>query len=237
MCAGLEAVRWKAIEGLKIAVDGPSGSGKGTLAANLAAAIGLPVLDTGLLYRFLGWHCLQQGISLADEVAVVAQLETIAGELDWRPEGIFFQSENRTPLLRGEDMGIAASKVAAMPGVRARLLDLQRNIAAKGCVMDGRDIGTVVLPDAQAKFFLTATQRERARRRCLQLQEKGLEASLEQIFAELQARDLRDSGREHSPLQQAEDAIHIDSTTMRVDEVLDRMLGVLKRRGLIQEVE
>ncbi len=224
---------WRPVEGLRIAIDGPSGSGKGTIATMVGEALGLVVMDTGLLYRFLGWRANDLGIDLDDEPAVVAAVGTAVAEMDWHAEGIFFENRDCTPLLRGEDVGAYASKVAAISAIRKQLLELQRKIAASGCVMDGRDIGTVVLPDAEAKFFLTASHRERARRRWVQLQQSDAEVTLDQIVDDLKVRDARDSGRDCSPLERAKDAIEIDSTTMRIDEVVDRILAVLERRRLI----
>ncbi len=221
------------IEGLQIAIDGPAGSGKGTMASQLAAALGLPVLDTGLLYRFAAWQCLQQAVAVDDEYAVLNVLEKALPRMQWRSEGVFFDAKDCTSTLRGEDVGLAASKVAALPAVRRLLLDVQQQLAKQGCVMDGRDIGTVVLPQAHVKFFLTASLRERARRRWLQLDEQQRrQRSMDDLVKDMTARDTRDSKRQHAPLQRANDAIVIDSTTMRPDEVLDRMLRVLQRRGL-----
>ncbi len=227
---------WRPITGLRIAIDGPSGSGKGTIAAMVGEELGLPVLDTGLLYRFLGWLAVERRVELSDEGAVAALLDSAVADIEWRAEGIFFENRDCTPLLRGEDVGAWASKVAAMPQIRSRLLEIQRRLARQGCVMDGRDIGTVVLPDAEAKFFLTASQRERARRRWAQLNQAGTEVSLQQIIEDLKVRDERDSVRDCSPLEKAKDAIQIDSTTLRVDEVVDRVLAVLERRALIAKV-
>lgn len=227
---------WKPITGLRIAIDGPSGSGKGTIAAMVGEALGLPVLDTGLLYRFLGWLAVEKETNLSDENVVVELLKSAISDITWRAEGIFFENRDCTPLLRGEDVGAHASKVAAMPQVRSILLDLQRKLSEQGCVMDGRDIGTVVLPDAEAKFYLTASQRERARRRWAQLNQGDEEVSLQQIVTDLKARDERDSERDCSPLEKAKDAIGIDSTTLRIDEVVDRVLAVLERRKLIKRV-
>jgi len=224
---------WKAIPGLQIAIDGPSGSGKGTIAKLLAEAIDLPVLDTGLLYRFIGYSSMQQGAE--DEAAVLACMDQSLGKMQWKPGGIFVGGENIGTKLRQQDVAAAASRVAAMPGVRSRLLHVQQEIAANGCVMDGRDIGSVVLPDAQTKFFLTASLRERARRRWSQLQGLGAEASLDAILNEIRDRDKQDAERTHAPLKQAEDAVCIDSTTMRIDEVVDRMLSIMERRALITQ--
>jgi len=224
---------WQVNAGLRIAIDGPSGSGKGTIATLLGQTLALPVLDTGLLYRYLGWQAEENQVSLHDENAVLALIPQAISQMDWRAEGIFLAQNDCTSLLRGEDAGSRASLVAAMPQVRASLLGVQRQIARLGCVMDGRDIGTVVLPDAEANFFLTASQRERARRRWAQLKEKDQDFSIEQIADELRERDARDMARECAPLEQAVDAIRIDSTTLRMDDVIDRMMTVLERRKLI----
>ncbi len=227
---------WTPVSRLRIAIDGPSGSGKGTVASMVGKALTLPVLDTGLLYRFLGWLATERAVNLDDEPAVLELLKSVISDIEWRAEGIFFENRDCTCLLRGEDVGASASKVAAMPEVRAVLLALQRRLSETGCVMDGRDIGTVVLPDAEAKFFLTASHRERARRRWAQLNQSGSEVALQQVIDELKQRDKRDSSRDHSPLERANDAIEIDSTTMRIDEVVDRILAVLERRKLIKGI-
>jgi len=225
---------WIPVPGLKVAIDGPSGSGKGTVAAMLARKLCLPVLDTGLLYRFVGWKLARMGVKLDDEPAVLASLDAALADMRWEEDDICDGQESVGALLRGEDVGRLASMVAAMPGVRARLLDVQRRLAADGCVMDGRDIGTVVLPDAQAKFFLTASARERARRRWRQLRQHDPEIDLDAVHHDIRMRDAQDAGRRHAPLEQAGDAIRIDSTTLRVDEVVDRMLAIMARRGLIR---
>jgi len=225
---------WKPMEGLQIAIDGPSGSGKGTVAANLGKELGLPVLDTGLLYRFTAWQALQADIDIHDETAVLQQLKISLNMMEWSVHGIFFSGKDCTSQLRSEDVGGLASVVAASNNIRRTLLDVQRHLAESGCVMDGRDIGSVVLHQAQGKFFLTASVRERARRRWSQLRVNDPELSLEHIAQDLRARDQRDAERECSPLSQAAGAIKIDSTTMRIDEVVDRMLSVLERKELIQ---
>jgi len=225
---------WKPIAGLQIAVDGPSGSGKGTVAKLLAEAIGLPVLDTGLLYRFVGYSAMREKLTLNDETAILTLLDSCLQDMQWQSGGIFVGKKNISDQLRKEDVAAAASCVAAMPEVRKKLLSVQQNIAKNGCVMDGRDIGTVVLPNAQTKFFLTASLRERARRRWAQLQALGGEVSLEATLNEIRARDRQDAERTHSPLKQARDAVCIDSTTMRIDEVVERMLTIMARRKLIQ---
>ncbi len=224
---------WNIVAGLQVAIDGPSGSGKGTIAKLMGQELALPVLDTGLLYRYLGWRASEEGVALDDGKAVLNMIPMAIDAMCWKAEGILFQQNDCTSLLRSEDVGSYASQVAVLPDVRAGLLHVQREIAKQGCVMDGRDIGTVVLPDAQGKFFLTASQRERARRRWSQLKEKGEVADLERIADELKARDARDMQRDCAPLEQAVDAIRIDSTTMRMDDVVERILNVLARRSLI----
>jgi len=224
---------WTAVQGLTIAIDGPSGSGKGTVAKMLADEVGLPVLDTGLLYRLTGSVALEHDIPLDNEAAITTAVDGLLHAVAWTVDGICLNGVNVTDALRSEHIGAAASNVAAMPAVREKLLGLQHQLAKNGCIMDGRDIGTVVLPDAPAKFFLTASVRERARRRWAQLKDKG-GSSLDAVVAELKVRDQRDRERQHAPLKQANDAISIDSTTLRAEEVVDRMLGVLERRKLIQ---
>jgi len=224
---------WQAIPGLQIAIDGPSGSGKGTVARMLAAEIGLPVLDSGLLYRLIGAVAIDRGIDMDDGDALAGLVSGMLAAVAWTEAGVSFEGENWTERLRSEETGAAASKAAAQQKVRERLLGLQRKLAESGCIMDGRDIGTVVLATAPAKFFLTASIRERARRRWLQLNDQDSADGLERVFAELKIRDQRDRERQHAPLRQAGDAMVIDSTTLRADDVVDRMLGVLERRGLI----
>ncbi|MBL1352339.1 MAG: (d)CMP kinase [Zetaproteobacteria bacterium] len=225
---------WQPIEGLQIAIDGPSGSGKGTVAATLGSELGLPVLDTGLLYRFTAWQAQQADIDMDDETAVLQQLERSLMDMQWSAEGMLFSGKDCTSQLRGEGVGGLASIVAASANIRTKLLKVQRHLAQQGCVMDGRDIGSVVLPHAQGKFFLTASVRERARRRWAQLRIAEPELSVEHIAQDLLARDQRDAERECAPLSQADGAIKIDSTIMRADEVVDRMLSVLERKELIQ---
>lgn len=225
---------WIAAAGLMVAIDGPSGSGKGTVAKLLAEEIGLPVLDTGLLYRLTGAVALERGVELDNEAALAEMVGDMLIGLSWSSDGIGYDGADWTPRLRTEAVGAAASTVAAKPLVRERLLSLQQQLAQAGCIMDGRDIGTVVLPDAPAKFFLTASVRERARRRWSQLKQMGHRGDLDEVLLDLKKRDQRDRERQHAPLAQASDAISIDSTTLRVDEVVDRMLGILERRQLIK---
>lgn len=190
-----------------IAVDGPAASGKGTLARRLARHLGLPYLDTGLLYRGVGLAVLRAGGSPEDEAAALAAARSLdPAALD-------------DPELRGEAAGNAASKVAAMPPVRAALLEMQRAFAARpgGAVLDGRDIGTVVCPGADHKLFVTASLEKRAERRLKELREKGVEIIQERVLQDMKERDARDSGRSVAPLVPAQDAFVLDTSELDAD--------------------
>ena len=199
-------------QALIIAVDGPAASGKGTIAARLARTYGLPHLDTGLLYRAVGVGVLDAGGSLDDAVAA----EDVARALDAR--GL----EDVERLTRRE-AGEAASRIAGHPGVRAALLDFQRAFAAQpgGAVLDGRDIGTVIAPDATAKLFVTASPEVRARRRWLQLTGRGEAIAFEDMLADIVRRDERDAGRGAAPMVQAADAVLLDTTDMDIEAAFD----------------
>jgi len=216
-----------------ITVDGPSGSGKGTISHAVARELGFHFLDSGALYRLLAYAAQQRGIAL-DEEPVLAKL---AGELDIRfpadgeTDAVLLDGQNVGGDIRTEAAGAGASKVAALPAVRAALLQRQRDFRqAPGLVADGRDMGTVVFPDAEAKFFLTASAQERARRRFNQLKEKGKESPFEEILADIEARDERDSSRSVAPLKPAEDALHIDTTSLDIPTTIERVLDRVKIR-------
>ena len=201
-----------------IAIDGPAAAGKGTLARRLAAALGLAHLDTGLLYRAVGRLGLDVGQLPGDPAAAEAAARAlIAADLA------------RTDL-RGPEADRASSLVAKMPGVRAALLAFQRRFAARGAVLDGRDIGTVVAPDAAVKLFVTASAAARARRRWLELQGRGVAASLATVEAELQARDAQDAAREAAPLKAAADAVVLDTTELDADAAFARALEIVRSR-------
>ena len=206
-----------------ITIDGPSGSGKGTIAQLLADRLGWRVLDSGALYRLVGYAVDQAGMGFEDE----NKINKIASELhvEFDNGEIRLAGVEVTDLIRTEHAGNNASKVAAMPGVRAALLEWQRDYATlPGLVADGRDMGTTVFPWAGVKIFLTASAAERARRRHKQLKEKGLPANLAALTTEIEERDARDRSRTASPLLAAPDAIEIDSTALGIGDVVSRVL-------------
>jgi CMP/dCMP kinase len=202
-----------------IAIYGPAASGKGTLARRVADAMDYAYLDTGLLYRATGAKVLAENGDPADEAVAVSAAENLTA------------ADLEDEALRSEEVGTAASKVAAIPRVRAVLLDFQRTLARtppggkRGAVLDGRDIGTVVCPDAPIKFYLTASVEERANRRFKQLQEKNPAAIYERVLKELEERDARDSARDVAPLKMADDAIHIDTDRLNANAVFDAVMA------------
>ncbi len=202
-----------------IAIDGPAAAGKGTLARRLAAALGLPHLDTGLLYRAVGRLVLDEGADPADPAAAErAALRLQPADLE-RAD------------LRGPAADAASSAVAAVPGVRAALLAFQRSFAAaRGAVLDGRDIGSVIFPDAAVKLFVTASQEARAERRWHELRTRGIEADLAVVAAEMQARDARDAARDAAPMKAAADAVVVDTTTLDTDGAFAMALAVVRAR-------
>lgn len=210
-----------------ITIDGPSGSGKGTLARLLAQELGFHFLDSGALYRLLALAAQQRGMALGDEAALVK----LAAELDVRfPPGaedrVLLDGEDVTAAIRSEAVGNGASQLAAEPAVREALLGRQRGFRQPpGLVADGRDMGTVVFPDATAKVFLVASPEERARRRCKQLKEMGITADYEAVLADIEARDERDRNRLVAPLVPAPDAQIIDTTALDIEAALAQLRG------------
>ncbi|WP_416311260.1 (d)CMP kinase [Pseudomonas sp. W03] len=220
-----------------VAIDGPSGSGKGTVAGLLAKRLGWNLLDSGALYRLLAFAAGNHGIDLTNEEA----LKVLAAHLDvqfthakgGQGQHIILEGEDVTDTIRTEQVGAGASQVAALPAVRDALLQRQRAfLEAPGLVADGRDMGTVVFPSAQLKIFLTASAEERARRRYLQLKDKGIESDQAQLAEEIRARDERDSQRAVAPLKPAKGAILVDSTEMSIDAVVESILAEVSRLGL-----
>lgn len=213
---------------ISVAIDGPSGAGKSSLAKRLAADLGFVYVDTGAMYRAIGLYAVRQGADLHDADAVAALLPQI--RLDIRLEDgaqhVYLNGEDVSTAIRAEEIGMAASAVSAHGPVRAFLLETQRSLAAgQNVLMDGRDIGTVVLPNATVKIFLTASAEARARRRCKELQEKGQPADYATVLADIRQRDEQDTHRAIAPLRQAADAIRID--TSEID--FEQSVALLKR--------
>ncbi|EGU45529.1 cytidylate kinase [Vibrio ichthyoenteri ATCC 700023] len=216
-----------------ITVDGPSGAGKGTLCMQLANKLGFHLLDSGAIYRVLALAAIHHGVDLETEDSLVA----LATHLDVQfiAEGelvkVILEGEDVSGELRKEQTGMAASKVAALPRVREALLRRQRAFAdGKGLVADGRDMGTVVFPQAEVKIFLDASADERAQRRLKQLQDKGLDVNFADLLSEIQERDDRDRNRPVAPLRPAEDALVLDSTSMGIDEVVQKALQYIESK-------
>ena len=215
-----------------ITIDGPSGSGKGTICQMLARHLKYHLLDSGALYRLVALATIKKGLDLTDEQVVskvAAGLDVIFSLEDSELPQILLEGVDVTEAIRQERISMAASQIAAYPDVRVALLERQRAFAvAPGLVADGRDMGTTVFPDAQVKLFLTASAEARAERRYKQLCAKGESVEMNELINDIRARDERDSNRSISPLRPAQDAVIIDSTAMSIDEVFTRMLAVIK---------
>ena len=216
-----------------LTIDGPSGSGKGTISARVADALGWHLLDSGALYRAVGFAASLAGLDLSDAEAVTRCAETTKINFRDPKDGgetrVIVNGLDATAEIRTETCGAAASAIAAIPTVRAALFDKQRSFRkAPGLVADGRDMGTVIFADAQHKVFLTASAEERAKRRYKQLKEKGLGVTLTTLLREIEARDVRDAERAVAPLKPATDAILIDSTGMSIDAVVAKVLALVR---------
>lgn len=205
---------------LNIAIDGPSAAGKSTIARRLARECDYIHLDTGAMYRCIAYKALNQGVALDDEAALGSLIDQT--EIRLTPQGqVFLDGEEMKDKIRSDAVSMAASQVSSWKIVRQKLVELQQKMARdKGVVMDGRDIGTVVLPDAEIKIFLTASPQARAQRRFLENQQKGISSDYQQLVAEIAQRDKQDTERVNSPLRQAEDAVGIDTSEMTIDEVV-----------------
>lgn len=217
---------------ISIAIDGPSGAGKSTLAKRLAKEFGYIYVDTGAMYRTIGLYAVRHGANPKDLAAVTALLPQINITLSCEDgtQQIYLNNENVSTTIRAEEIGMAASAVSAHPPVRAFLLDLQRNMATtQNVLMDGRDIGTVILPQATVKIFLTASSAARAERRLLELTQKGVKAEYQTVLADIEQRDYQDSHRAIAPLKQAEDAVLVDTSTLDFEESFVTMKQVIEQ--------
>jgi len=229
-----------------VAVDGPAGAGKSTTSRRLAARLGFAMVDTGAIYRTVALAASRSGIAFDDDGGLAALLPGIRIRFEPSPPGsegggqrVFLGDENVSEAIRTPPLSLGASAVSARPVVRAGLLDLQRRLATapgiRGAVLEGRDIGTVVFPDADAKFFLTAAEEVRARRRFMELQAKGDPQPFEAVLADQRKRDRDDSSRDVAPLRAAEDAVRVDTGSLTLDEVVVRLAAEVEARYTGQE--
>ncbi len=215
--------------GFNIAVDGPAGAGKSTIAKLVAKRMNLIYVDTGAMYRAMALHMLRAGVDIQkdEEVARECLNADVTIKYENGVQVVYLNGENVNAYLRTEEVGNTASKTSVVPAVRARLLQLQQNLAANSdCIMDGRDIGTCVLPAADVKIYLTASSEVRAKRRYDELTAKGETCDIQKIQADIEERDHRDMTRETAPLKQAEDAILVDSSYMTIEEVVERIVEI-----------
>lgn len=215
---------------INIAIDGPSGAGKSTISDILADKLGYVHLDTGAMYRAVAYAALKRNIALDEEDKIVDMISKL--DLDMKTDGtLFCDGEDITKKIREPHMSMAASNVSKLKKVRASLVSMQQKIASKkGYILDGRDIGTVVLTDAEVKIFLTASPENRAQRRVLQNKANGIETDYDSIYKEILERDYQDSHRANSPLKKADDAVEIDSSNMTKDEVVNKVLSLINNK-------
>ena len=214
-----------------VAIDGPAGAGKSTIAKRIARKLGYIYVDTGAMYRAMAYYLIQNQVDAADQEAIAAACQHADISICYQDgeQVVLLNGENVNAYLRTEAVGNMASVSSAVPEVRKKLVELQQKLAREtDVVMDGRDIGTVVLPDADVKVYLTASVETRAKRRFLELQEKGEPADLAKIAADIEDRDYRDMHRDISPLRQAEDATLVDSSDMTIDQVVERILELCR---------
>ncbi len=212
---------------INIAIDGTSGSGKSTAAKNVAAALGIEYIDTGAMYRAAAYKALKTGVSLTDDGAVSRMLSET--EIDFRDGNVFLDGENINDRIRTLEISNAASQISKLAGCREKLADIQRRIASeKSVVMDGRDIGTHVLPDAPFKFYVTASLETRARRRLAELRERGQNVTYEEVCEDLRKRDINDTTRALNPLVRAADAVAVETDDYDIQETAQMLLSYIK---------
>ncbi len=216
-----------------VAIDGPAGAGKSTIARKIAKKLGYIYVDTGAMYRAMALACIRNGVNKEDEQAVIKVCSDISVTITYEGDSqiVMLNGENVNNYIRTEEVGNTASAISVYKDVRLKLLELQRNLAKENnVIMDGRDIGTYVLPDAFVKIYLTASSRTRAQRRYLELKERGVEANIDEIEKDIIDRDYRDMHREIAPLSQAEDAILVDTSDMGIDEVVEHIINIIEDR-------
>ena len=217
-----------------IAVDGPAGAGKSSLSKKLAEVYSLVYLDTGAIYRTVGLACYRRGVDRKDETAVSAVLPELDIRIQYNEEGqqrMILNGEDVSEAIRMPEISLCASEVSALPACRAYLLDMQRRFAREyNVILDGRDIGTVVLPNADLKIYLTASSEARAKRRFLELQQKGVEANFEEVLRDIILRDEQDMNRAIAPLRQAEDAVLVDTSELNLQESLEALCALVDER-------
>ena len=219
--------------GKSIAIDGPAGAGKSTIAKIVSKKLGFIYIDTGAMYRAMAVHMTRNGVSGDDEAEIEKNIDSADISIGHEngEQVVYLNGENVNSFLRTEEVSAMASKTSANARVRAKLVELQQKQAkTTDVVMDGRDIGTVVLPDAELKVYLTASSRVRAERRYKEMVEKGVECDLDTIEAEIKERDHRDMTRENSPLKKADDAVEVDSSYMTIEEVADKIISLYENR-------
>ena len=218
---------------MNIAIDGPAGAGKSTIAKILAARLGILYLDTGAMYRAVGYKAIKSGVSVSDLAAVENMLKntTVDVRVEDGVQHVYLDGEDVSGVIRTPEVSRAASDISALPPVRHAMVDLQRIIAAKqDTVLDGRDVGTFVLPNAEHKFFLTASVEERAKRRYKELVGRGENCDFEKIRKDIETRDYNDSHRTLAPLKKADDAVEVDTTFMTIEEVADKLATLISNK-------
>ncbi|MBQ2774394.1 MAG: (d)CMP kinase [Clostridia bacterium] len=218
---------------INVAIDGPAGAGKSTISKSAAKELGFIYVDTGALYRAVGLNAMRTGADIGDPESIKESLNGISVDLKYEngEQAVLLNGENVSSLIRTPEASMAASAVSAVPAVREFLFGLQQDIAKRNdCIMDGRDIGTVVLPHAQVKIFLTASPEERAQRRYKELIEKGEAVEYENVLAEMKQRDYNDSHRAVAPLKPAEDSVIVDTTGISLEESVEKILSVIKEK-------
>ena len=221
------------MKSVQVAIDGPSGAGKSTIAKELSKKLGFVYIDTGAMYRAVGLYVVNKGISIHDEAGVVAVLDDIDIDIYYKDElqHINLCGEDVTHLIRTPEISMAASKVSSYMKVREKLVDMQRKLGEKySVIMDGRDIGTCVLPNANVKIYLTADVKVRAKRRFDELIEKGQDVTYEYVLSDMEKRDYDDSHREHSPLRRADDAIELDTADLTLEESIAAVRRIISER-------